>query len=62
MPLPARLATAAGRDGRHGAGGDDPVADGAEGFGRSVKMTVDGVATKIEAGKSYSGAIVLTVG
>lgn len=33
----------------------------ADGFGRSVKMTVDGAATKIEAGKSYSGAIVLTV-
>lgn len=30
--------------------------------GKSVTMTVDGAATAIAAGSSYSGAIVLTVG
>ena len=34
----------------------------ADGFGRTVTMTVDGVATRIVPGGSYSGAIVLTVG
>ncbi|MHA5053656.1 hypothetical protein [Streptomyces sp. SD15] len=30
--------------------------------GKSVTMTVDGTATAIEAGGTYSGAIVLTIG
>lgn len=34
----------------------------AEGRGKSVAMTVDGTATAIKAGNTYTGAIVLTVG
>ncbi|HTJ71061.1 MAG TPA: hypothetical protein VL551_26190 [Actinospica sp.] len=34
----------------------------AEGPGKSVAMTVDGTATAIKAGNTYTGAIVLTVG
>lgn len=34
----------------------------AEGFGKSVTMTVDGTTTAIKAGNTYTGAIVLSIG